>query len=301
MNANPKRMTPNAMRGGINVQRDSDHQVIERLRKIIQKNEQKLAYFQNRLKQAQFMDRPNQRMLNAAGGQANSYADGLGALQSQLQELERLSGGGVKLRTTEKRDLRWIWRWTNQPALRAILRTEPMTFQTYVNHWHRWVADADTQPFSIDLATAELIGFILIQRTPRPSKPRRASLEFIIIRPDYRYRGYGAEALKQAIAFVFEQFGVDAFTVQIDLENEPAFRCFEKSGIRSIKIESGSYIENEMDLNLYDMGIRREDWGPPNSTPVHDDDVASAQSTTHLSAKLLAPLRGLMANGMVQK
>ena len=34
---------------------------IQNLLRIIERSEQKLGYFQNRVKQAQFMDRPNQR------------------------------------------------------------------------------------------------------------------------------------------------------------------------------------------------------------------------------------------------
>ena len=273
---------------------------IQNLRKIIEKNEQKLAYFQNRLKQAEFMDRPNQRLVSTAGGLADSYADGLGALRSELQELERLYGGSVKLRSTEKHDFRRIWRWINEPGVRAILHTEPIPFRTYVNRWHYLLADADTQPLSIDLATNELIGFVLIEQTGSGSKPRFASLEFIIISPDYRYRGYGTEALKGAIGFAFEQLEVEVFTVKIDLDNEPALQCFEKSGFRwSIDIKAASDVESDVGQNLHDMHIRREDWERTNSPPEEfaqedDSSVRSTGSKTHLSAKLLAPLKDMI-------
>ena len=54
---------------------DSGHQVIDKLRRIIERNEQKLTYFQNRLKQAEFIDLPNQRLIGTAAGQADSYTD----------------------------------------------------------------------------------------------------------------------------------------------------------------------------------------------------------------------------------
>ena len=40
---------------------------IQNLLRIIERSEQKLGYFQNRVKQARFMDRPNQQKVRAAG------------------------------------------------------------------------------------------------------------------------------------------------------------------------------------------------------------------------------------------
>ncbi|MCZ6677734.1 MAG: GNAT family N-acetyltransferase [Candidatus Poribacteria bacterium] len=278
------------------MQRDSGHQVIERLRKIIQKNEQKLTYFQNRLKQAQFMDRANMRMVVAAEGQVGSYTDQLGTLHSQLHELERLYGGGVKLRTTEEQDLRRIWRWTNEPALRKILRTETMTFPAYVDSWHRWLADEDAHPLSIDLAASGLIGFLLMTCTGRAWEARHASLDFIVIRSDCRYRGYGMEAMKRAIAFAFEQLGVDTFGARVEADNYAAFLCFEKSGLQCIDWEYSMRSER------YRMEMGREVWEGATAPPAEftsrqpEHGVSTEASNPYLTAKLLAPLKELVSD-----
>ena len=277
------------------MQRDSGHQVIERLRKIIEKNEHKLTFFQNRLKQAQFIDRPNQRVIGVAEGQTSSYTDQLAVLQTQLRELEQLYGGSIKLRTTEERDLRRTWGWTNEPVLRERLRTEPMSFQAYVSNWHRWLADEDMHPFSIDLASGELIGFMRIKCTGRAWEARHASLEFIVIRPDCRYRGYGTEAMGQATDFVFEHLDVDTFGLQVDVDNYGAFLCFERSGLE--------YIDQEYYMNWerYRMEMRREVWEGVDSPSTEfiqepEDGATSAKSSPYLTAKLLAPLKELVSN-----
>ena len=235
------------------MQSDSGSQVIDKLRRIIEKNEQKLTYFQNRLKQAEFIDRPNQRLIGTAAGQADSYADQLGILQTQLRELEQLYGGGLKLRTTEERDLRRTWGWTNEPALRNRLHTEFMPFQTYVDNWHRWLTNEDTHPFSIDLPSGELVGFILIKCTDGGNW-KTATLEFIVIRPDCRYQGYGTEAMQQVIDLVFRHLGVDAFDLQVGIDNYGAFLCFERCGLEYI--DQGHY----GNLECYRMETRREVW-----------------------------------------
>ena len=231
---------------------DSGRQVIDKLRRIIEKNEQKLTYFQNRLKQSEFIDQPNQRLIGTAAGQADSYADQLAVLRTQLRELEKLYGGSVKLRTTEERDLRRIWGWTNEPTLRNRLHTEFIPFQIYVDNWHRWLADEDVHPFSIDLPTGELIGFMLIKCTGEVEKA--AAMEFIVIRPDCRYQGYGTEAIQQAIDFIFEYLSVEVFELQVGVDNYAAFLCFERCGLE--------YIDQRRygSLECYRMEIHREVW-----------------------------------------
>ena len=288
---------------------DSGRQVIDKLRRIIEKNEQKLTYFQNRLKQSEFIDQPNQRLIGTAAGQADSYSDQLAVLQTQLRELEKLYGGSLKLRTTEERDLRRTWGWTNEPTLRNRLRTEFMPFQTYVDNWHRWLADEDTQPFSIDLPTGELIGCMLIRCTGEDRKV--ATLEFIVIRPDCRYQGYGTEAMQQAIDWAFEHLGTDTFELQVGVDNYAAFLCFERCGLEYI--DQGRY----GGLECYRMETRREVWegvGSAESIPERDDpetqvapddisgltslnpDAIEEGSSSYLTAKLLAPLKELVSN-----
>ena len=275
---------------------DSGRQVIEKLRRIIEKNEQKLTYFQNRLKQAEFIDRPNQRLIGTAAGQADSYTDQLAVLQIQLRELEKLYGGSVKLRTAEGRDLRRTWGWTNEPALRNRLHTEFIPFQTYVDSWRRWLTDEDTHPFSIDLANGELVGFMLIRCTGRDWKT--ATLEFIVIRPDCRYQGYGTEAMRQAIDFAFEHLGVDTFRLQVGVDNYSALLCFERCGLECV--DQRSY----RNLECYRMETHREVWEGVGS-PEHGDretptawepDTVGEESSPYLTAKLLAPLKELVSN-----
>ena len=288
---------------------DSGRQVIDKLRRIIEKNEQKLTYFQNRLKQSEFIDQPNQRLIGTAAGQADSFTDQLAILRTQLRELEKLYGGSVKLRTTEERDLRRIWGWTNEPTLRDRLRTEFMPFRAYVDNWQRWFADEDTHPLSVDLPTGELVGFMLIRCANEDGKV--ATVEFIVIRPDCRYQGYGTEVMQQAIDWAFEHLGVEAFELQVGIDNYAAFLCFERCGLEYI--DQGRYGS----LECYRMEMRRESWEgitSVESIPEDDDgetpitpDAASGRRglnpdaigegpSPYLTAKLLAPLKELVSN-----
>jgi RimJ/RimL family protein N-acetyltransferase len=293
MNAMLTRNDRNEMTGGGNPDRSmqttpTDKWVgaIQDLIKIIEKSERRLGYFQNRLRQAEFIDRPKQRMVRAAADQRDEYADQLSDLRIQLQELEQLHGGSVTLRATTETDLRHIWRWMNEPEMRGLWREQPPTFPTFVSRWHRWLADGEMHPVSIERVTGELVGFLLIGRTAGRGEPHYATLEFIIIGEDYRHRGYGTTAVRQAVRFAFEQLDVDGFTTQVDLENEFALQCFEKSGLGYLNIDPTS---DDPGLNLYVMGIYRNEW----TREGKNEDVSAAE--VQLTAKLLASLKELIA------
>ena len=241
------------------------------------------------LKRTHLVAHPNPQTTQWAESAVHTGRISLSELRGKIQFWERVLKGGITLRTTEERDLRQIWSWVNEPILRATTQAESIALQTYIGNWHHWLADTDTYPYSIDLKTGELLGFMLIKRisgrfawssvfrsargssshpqdSPHPKNGSRyAWLEFIIIQQDSRYQGYGTEAVKLATARAFEQLGVDAFLLQVHLDNEPAFQCFENSGLRYIDVESFPGVESELDDNLYDMGILREDWERANS------------------------------------
>ena len=227
------------------------------------------------LKRTHLVAHPNIHMTQRAESAVRTGRISLSELRGKIQFWERVLKGGMTLRTTEERDLRQIWSWVNEPILRATTQTEPIALQTYVGNWHRWLADTDTYPYSIDLNIGRLLGFMLIKRiggrfawssSPHPKGvSHHAWLEFIVIRPDSRHQGYGTQAVKLATALAFEQLGVDAFLLQVDLDNEPSFQCFENSGLKYIDVESFAEVESEVDENLYDMGILREDWERANS------------------------------------
>ena len=269
--------------------KNDGRQVIKRLRQIIEKNEQKLAYFQNRVKQAQFIDRPNPQMLRAAGTQAASCADELDTLYNELRALEQLYGKGVQLRPTEMQQLRRIWYWTNEPTLCRFLRTEPVSLQAYIDSWHRWSADEDTFPLSLELEDKGLIGFVLIRRTGRAWETRHAHVEFIIIRPECRHRGYGTQAVKRAIAFAFEELGVTALRLQVDAENHPALACFERSGLKCVTRE-----RQPDGGESYTMEIEREASEQSESQALEVAHSPLEMDTTSQAVKLFAPLKDLI-------
>ena len=228
--------------------------------RIIERSEQKLGYFQNRVKQAQFMDRPNQRMIRAAGAQVGAHSAQLEGLRSQLRQLERLHGGGIRLRKITENELRRIWGWINRPGIRKFLYETQVSFETFLEDWNRWMENERTHALAIEVRTTHLlIGFTLLHYDVDT-----VTLKFVIVRPDYRARGYGTDALLEVVNYAFERLGAEHITLQVAPDNGPALICFENAGFQYL-----SYTDTVE--QAYTMGIERSEWSGEKSIDEQDE------------------------------
>lgn len=226
------------------------------LMKIMGRNKRRLAYFQNRLTQARFLDKPNGRLISAARLQADSLSDQVNALELELLELERLEGGGVLLMPTEETHLRYIWWWLNEPSVRSRLRTDYASFERFTAQWRAWAADKKAQPLSIGLATGDLIGFLVMTR-----RGRTALIDLLILHPDYRHRGYGPDAVRAAMGIAFGQKKpADLLDVRVDPDHTAAVRCFEKAGFRSLLQGVEVTAVSDGRAGVYELGVYRDAW-----------------------------------------
>lgn len=241
---------------------------IQNLLRIIERSEQKLGYFENRVKQAKFMDRPNQRKVRAAGAQVGAHAAQLEGLRSELYQLERLYSGGIHFRPTTENEVRQIWAWINRPTIRQHLYTTRVSFETFLEDWYHWMAEEGTHALAIELrATRLLVGFILLQHDADT-----VTIKFVVIRPDYRARGYGTDTLVEAAHYAFEQLGAEHIRLQVSVDNGPALICFENAGFRYLGY-------SETSAQTYTMGIERSEWEGSESIDVEP-------TTSRLSAPL---------------
>ena len=233
---------------------------INNLLRIIERSERKLGYFQNRVKQAKFMDQPNQRRIRTAGAQIGVHSAQLEGLRNELRQLERLYSGGIRLRQTTENELRQIWGWINRPGIRSHLYAERVSFETFLGDWHRWVADAEMHTLAIEIRTTRLlIGFMILQ-----CDADTVTIKFVIIRPDYRARGYGTDTLIETVRYAFEVLGAEHITLQVSPDNGPALICFENAGFQYL-----SYTDTTQ--QTYTMGIDRSEWA--GEAAMDDQDI----------------------------
>ena len=268
MNETQIKEEPTEKRDDVNADLQKWEDAIQNLMRIIERSEQKLGYFQNRVKQAQFMDRPNQRMIRAAGAQVGAHSSQLEGLRSQLRQLERLHGGGIHLRQVAENELRRIWGWINRPGVRQLLYATQVSFETFLEDWHGWMRNERMHALAIEIRTTRLlIGFTLLHYGVDT-----VTLKFVIIRPDYRARGYGTDALLEVVHYAFERLGAEHITLQVSPDNGPALICFENAGFQYL-----SYTDTAE--QVYTMGIDHSEWRGEKST---EEQVETPRLSTPL-------------------
>ena len=268
MNETQIKKEPTETRDDANADLQKWSDAINNLLRIIERSERKLGYFQNRVKQAKFMDQPNQRKIRTAGAQIGEHSAQLEGLRNELRQLERLYSGGIYLRQTTENELRQIWGWINRPGIRNHLYAERVSFETFLEDWHSWVANTEMHALAIEIRTTRLlIGFMLLQYDADT-----VTVKFVIIRPDYRARGYGTDTLIETARYAFEELGAEYVTLQVSPDNGPALICFENAGF-----QYQSYTDTTR--QIYIMGIERNEWAGEEA--VEDQDM-----TPQLSAPL---------------
>ena len=199
-----------------------------------------------------------------------AYSAQLEGLRSELYRLERLYSGGVHLRKTTENELRQIWGWINRPTIRKYLYAARVSFETFLEDWHRWMAQEQTQALAIELRTTRLlVGFILLQH-----EEETVTVKFVVVRPDYRARGYGTDTLVETTRYAFEQLGAEHITLQVSADNGPALICFENAGFRYL-----GYTETL--TQAYIMGIERSEW--EGDKPI-DEESASPRLSAPLGS-----------------
>lgn len=203
------------------------------------------------------MDSPSLRKVRAAEAQVDMHSGQLDNLRNELHKLERLQSGGIRLRSTTQNELRRIWGWINLPDMRGILYSQKISFEIFVEDWQGWVEDVETHALSIETRTTRLLlGFMLLR-----CNADVVVVEFIIIRPGYRARGYGTDALTEAVCYAFEELNAVHITLQVSPENDAALTCFENSGFQYLGY-------TDVDVPVYTMGIERSEWA--NENPIEE-------------------------------
>jgi len=247
-------------KGGDSVGQINISSATDTLGKIMQKDERMIDRFQSRLIRAQYIERPNLRLVRTAQQHIQWYSDQLTLMHEQMREMERVYGGDIQLRRVEETDIRRIWRWSNQVETRGLLHRPIHSLQEWTTDIHRCLADDDTYPFSVDKANDEPIGFLVLRRLGKPWEKRDGELNFVIIDENHRELGYGTKTVKSALMRAFEDIGVDTVYLWTRCDNNAAIRCFEKCGFQFTDLERDNIAYDGERYDTFRMEIKKEDW-----------------------------------------
>ena len=177
---------------------------------------------------------------------------------------DMLKGKRVSLRAAEVRDAGTIAEWFNDPSFTGDFQHFPI--QAPTTHIERRISGHS-------LYNSEWVDFIVSDHEDRSvgwiahytAAPNFGWLELgVAICPEYRSRGYAAEAIQVLTDYLFLSRDVNRIQAVADNDNVASVRAFEKSGFvregvlrRALWSRDGLWADGVM------LSILREEWGSP--------------------------------------
>jgi RimJ/RimL family protein N-acetyltransferase len=171
-------------------------------------------------------------------------------------------GQKVRLREYRKEDIPLRLKYINDPEVGRSLTPDipyPMTLHEEEKWFQSITAISDTYRFAIEtLADNQFIGGCSINGVDW--KNSVATIGIFIGSKNHRGDGYGTDALKVLIEFIFLQMDINKIRLTVYSFNQCAIRCYEKCGF---KVEGVLRQEIFKDGKRYDkiaMGILKEEY-----------------------------------------
>ncbi|MCL6273064.1 GNAT family N-acetyltransferase [Muricauda sp. 2012CJ35-5] len=164
-----------------------------------------------------------------------------------------LTGKHIYLRALEPQDLDFLYLLENDTAVWEISGTlkpySKKVLRLYLDNAHRDIFEVKQLRLCISTMDDNCIGLIdLFDFDP---KHKRAGIGIIIIKPEDRNKGWGAEALEILCSYAFSVLDLHQLYANILEENKASIHLFEKLGFVQIGtkkdwIRTNSGFKNEL-------------------------------------------------------
>lgn len=136
----------------------------------------------------------------------------------------------LKLRKVRQEDCEILWRWANDPIVRAAsFSSEPITWNDHI----KWLNNK--------LNSSNCYQFIGVNNENRPIGQIRFDIDFqleaevdISIAPNERGKGYANDLIKSSIKYLFENTNIKLVNAIIKSENISSIKSFSTSGFECI-------------------------------------------------------------------
>ncbi len=157
---------------------------------------------------------------------ASQLVDGNGAARVVAALLRE----GLRLRAAQHADCELLWRWANDPAVRAAsFRTETIPWEAHQIWFTAKMNDAGTQIFIAEDLAGVPVGQLRVELTDDNEATVHVSIS-----PESRNLGYGATLIDLASRELFANRGVRKLHAFIRPENYPSIRAFEEAHFTKI-------------------------------------------------------------------
>ncbi len=166
-----------------------------------------------------------------------------------------LKGEKINIRPIEPEDLELLKCWNNDPEFKGSFEPIECNSLEELKTWYH--SDQDSRWYLVEKKDGEPVGQIM-----NKIKAGYYTVGYII-HPEHREKGYGTEAVKLIVDFLFLSTPTKRVEAQASPDNIASVRVLEKAGfkhegtLRKALFVRGTY----MDGVIY--GILREEWKSP--------------------------------------
>lgn len=147
-----------------------------------------------------------------------------------IEEHRILRGARVTLRPLSSGDLRRCVKWFSDPRVIQYLgRNAPVTLADEERWFGEYRRRSDEQIFAIEV-DGKHVGNLGLHKVDRVH--RKAELGIVIGEPAFWSKGYGTEALREALRYGFGVLGLNKVSLDVIEHNARGIRTYEKCGFQ---------------------------------------------------------------------
>ncbi|MCD6545634.1 MAG: GNAT family N-acetyltransferase [Thermotogae bacterium] len=172
-----------------------------------------------------------------------------------------LEGQKVKLREYRKEDIPKAWEYINDPDVRRFLNPGipyPMRLEDEEKWFEEQRSGKDTYNFAIILKdTGEYIGGCGINTVDW--KNRHVCVG-IFLGKKFWSKGYGTDAMKVLVNFIFSQMNINKVYLHVYSFNKRAIKSYEKCGFKIEAVLREHIFRDGEYHDEYVMSILRREW-----------------------------------------
>ncbi len=169
-----------------------------------------------------------------------------------------IEGELVRLRAPERGDLPIFVKWINDPEVTEFLQFEPPMSIEDEEIWFQHMTMSKDRTFAIETKEGRLIGNIGLMDFDW--RNRKTDIGIMIGEKDLWSHGYGTDAMKVLLRYLFEELNMNRVGLYTDVDNHRALRSYEKCGftregvVRQYRFKDGKYLDS------VHMSILQQEW-----------------------------------------
>ncbi len=168
----------------------------------------------------------------------------------------------VRLAPSTRDDAEVFARWSQDADYMRNLDTDyarPFSAESYIERFNPGHEGPNSVAFHLRTVEDDrLIGFVALHSIEWNNQA--GLLAIGIGEPDYRGRGYGADALRLVLRYAFDELNLHRVGLDVIATNTQAIRAYERVGFKQEGIQREAVLRDGQRCGRIVMGVLRHEW-----------------------------------------